>query len=547
MKQRLIALLGLAGLLSTPVLAQETPTSPERSAAPATATTSFSCKVNPSSSTAGDRQLSGEDYKAAEATFRAALTADPKVDEVRLGLVRALIGQDRVAEAQTEAAAMLQTFPRNALAQVALSEVAYRAADLDGALNHARAALDDNPCEGRAAEAMADIAGLLGLYGRAARLLGQAHRLRPNDELIRRSWIGSLPRKERQAELSRYLDSEHDLSRERDEAYQNSLAHLQASRPGECRISSKSESASIPLRPVYGDRNRPVAFGLDVGLNKTQRRMQVDTGASGIILTAGAARSLKLVPEYKLKAGGIGDEGKVDSYLAHVSSITIGDVEISDCMVEVLGKSKLNVDGLIGMNVFSHFLVTLDYPDAKLELDPLPARPSEPQRPGATDGKPTLNDAGTDPGPQDRYTPPEYKDWTHILRIGHQILLPAEFKPGSLHHYMIMDTGASKTVLSTAMAKEAGKLHDSPMHFVGLSGAVKNVYEIDPTPLQVANLKLPPEGFFAYDITNISHNNGLETSGLLGLPTLQRLTIRIDYRDNLLKLTYDPKHDVMRF
>ncbi len=542
MKPVLLAL-ALAAVFANSSGAQTVPGSSPAPPSPAVRT----CPVDPAPNYSGDQQLSREDYKGAEVTFRAALSAEPTALDPRLGLVRALIGQDRVADAQAEAAAMLGSHPTSSLAEVAVSEAAYRAADLDAALTHAAKALDLDACDARAAAALADVLSLRSFYARGARLLAQAHRLRPNDELIRRAWISTLPRKERQAELARYLQGQHDLSAERDQNYQNALTHLQASRPGECRITSKSDSTRIPLRPVYGERAQPVAFGLDVDFSKTHRRMQIDTGASGIILTPGAAKALKLEPEYHLKAGGVGDEGKVDSYLSHVASITIGDVEISDCLVEVLGKSRIGVDGLIGMNVFSRFLVTLDYPNAQLELDPLPKRPRESTAPDAPDAKPTLNDTGSDAGPQDRYTPPEYKDWSHIVRIGHQLLLPAAFKPDGPHHFLIMDTGASRTVLSSNMAKEAGKLHSSAMHFVGLSGEVKNVHEIDPTQLIFANLKLPPQPYFAYDITNISHSNGFETSGLLGLPTLQRVTIQIDYRDNLLKLTYDPKHDIVRF
>jgi hypothetical protein len=36
-----------------------------------------------------------------------------------------------------------------------------------------------------------------------------------------------------------------------------------------------------------------------------------------------------------------------------------------------------DIDGLIGMDVFSQFLVTLDYPMHKLLLGPLPPRPGE--------------------------------------------------------------------------------------------------------------------------------------------------------------------------
>ena len=110
-----------------------------------------------------------------------------------------------------------------------------------------------------------------------------------------------------------------------------------------------------------------------------------------------------------------------------------------------------------------------------------------------------------------------------------------------------MDTGASVTSLSPEIARETGKLHGSEVQLSGLSGKVKRTYETKDVPLRVANLMLPPSVYYAFDITGISHNNGFEASGLLGLPTLQRLTIQIDYRDNLLKLSYDPKHDVIRF
>jgi hypothetical protein len=49
----------------------------------------------------------------------------------------------------------------------------------------------------------------------------------------------------------------------------------------------------------------------------------------------------------------------------------------------------LDNDGLIGMDVFSRFVVTLDYPMRKLLLAPLPPRPND------TSGlKPTLETQG---------------------------------------------------------------------------------------------------------------------------------------------------------
>ena len=65
--------------------------------------------------------------------------------------------------------------------------------------------------------------------------------------------------------------------------------------------------------------------------------------------------------------------------------------EFKDCTVEVVGKGNVaDSDGLIGMDVLSHFLVTLDYPMRKLLLAPLPPRPND------TSGlKPTLQTRAT--------------------------------------------------------------------------------------------------------------------------------------------------------
>ncbi|MBE7181432.1 MAG: hypothetical protein INR71_09535 [Terriglobus roseus] len=139
------------------------------------------------------------------------------------------------------------------------------------------------------------------------------------------------------------------------------------------------------------------------------------------------------------------------------------------------------------------------------------------------------------------------QDWLRIARIGHNLLLPAALDPKGNVHYMIMDTGAQSSLFSLSLAKETGRLRSSSMQFRGISGNTKVVYETNNTELFVGNLHLPTDSYYATDLTTISHDLGFEVGGLFGLPTLQRVTIQIDYRDNLLKLSYDPKHDVVRF
>ena len=529
-------------------ISAQTPATPA-----AAANQPHTCSNDSSMPSDGDIALAKKDYDAALTFFQSEVDKTPDSEEAHLGLVRALIGKDRTADAQKAARDMLTKNPHNVLGEIAAGEADYRAANFESARTHVVAALHANPCEGRARALAASIFYVTAYFATEASYLSVAHKLRPNDELIRRDWIDSLPRKQRAIELEKYLAGPNALS-DKDHADDvNEQDHLKARRPGECRITSKSETVKIPFAPVVGEGSveRPEAFGLDVNFNGKRRRMQIDTGAPGIVLSPAAAKGLGLTPEYRLHAGGVGDDGEADSYLTHVANIQIGDVQVSDCMVEVLQKTKkhnLEVDGLIGIDVFDRWLVTLDYQSAKLILNPLPGRPGikEPEQLNSSGAQAQQID-DDDRVPQDAIVPPEMKNWLHVIRIGHELLLPAFINKGTLH-YMMADTGAAQTTLSLAYAKESGKAKlDDDVKFTGISGQIKQVYRLDNASLRFDRLVLPSQSFWAFDITNISHNSGVEVSGFVGLPTLSRLTITIDFRDNLMDLKYDPYNDHERF
>ncbi len=513
-----------------------------------------SCEVELESPTAGETALAREDYDTALTFYRAQLKQDPSSQEAELGIVRSLIGKDETAQAIEEANKGLASHPGTALAEIAAGEAAYRNADFNSMRQHAQAAVQDNPCGGRGLALFARFSSLFALFATEAQLLNSAHMLRPNDELIRRAWIQSLPRKERTAELSKYLDSSPALSSRELRNLTNIEDHLKARRPDECRITTRSDNLYIPFVPVYGESSHPVAYGLDVAFNGKHRKMQVDTGASGIVLTMATAKRLGLEPEFRTHATGVGDSGEVDSYLTHVADIRIGGLEVSDCLVEVLQTSTLDVDGLIGIDVFDRWLVTLDYQNAQLRLNPLPARPdAQPPVPASplgrlnSSGSASQQDADTESIPRDAVLPADLKDWLRVARIGPYLLLPSSVNGGP-KHYMIADTGADQTRLSLPLAKEIGQPKEDPsLRIMGISGEVKKAYRIDGATLQFGQLRLPPSSYSAFDITGISHDTGVEVSGLIGLPTLSRLTIVIDYRDNLIQLKYDPKRDMQLF
>jgi hypothetical protein len=254
--------------------------------------------------------------------------------------------------------------------------------------------------------------------------------------------------------------------------------------------------------------------------------------------------------------GGIGSQGNKAAYTTFADDIKIGSLEFKDCAVEVVDKGKVaDSDGLIGMDVFSRFLVTLDYPMRKLLLAPLPPRPDD-----AIGLKPTLETRGntnedeapdntdtasTSPakppahGPYDRYIAPEMKDWTRVYRIGHDLLLPASLN-NSQPKIFIVDTGAFSTTVTPEVAREVTKVHSEDNIIVhGVSGKVDKVYTADSITFKFANIAQRVDGVVAFATPSLSRNLDMEVAGFIGITALGQMTISIDYRDGLMKFAYD--------
>jgi predicted aspartyl protease len=293
------------------------------------------------------------------------------------------------------------------------------------------------------------------------------------------------------------------------------------------------------LVSIMDGPNRFISWGLDVQFNGKRRRMAVDTGSGGLVLTREAAAALNLVRGQKIESDGIGDGGKVATSIAHVESVKIGGMEFHNCPVEILDKKNAigeEIDGLIGGNFFAKYIFTLDFPRQKLTLEPLPKRPTE-----------TMNAALTSDGEEseenvvhDRYVSPEMKDWTTVFRSGHSLLLATRIGDSSVKLFMV-DTGASTNLISPDAAREVTKVSKSSnARISGISGEVKKVMDAGHFSWQFAGMRQEVNGMTAIDTTKLSHDLGIEVSGFIGAPVLHMLVMHIDYRDNLIKFEYKP-------
>ena len=497
------------------------------------------------------------DYDRAATFYQTELQQKPNDPALTMSLAQVFLRQQKVKEADETIETALAQNPKSAILLTARGDVQYREGTPWLAGVSADAAMKIDPCYPQLRLLNAALLRLTSNYASAAKEITTAHSLAPSDPRIRRRWLETLPLKERIAELEAYLSTGNGEDPETLRGLHFYLEYMkqQTITPHKsCRLVSNTETAAVPFASMMRDATHIRAFGLDVKFNEHNARLQIDTGASGLVVSRSVADHAGLKEFSQTDMGGIGDTGRKSGYTAFADDIKIGSLEFRDCAVEVIDKGNVaDSDGLIGMDVFSHFVVTLDYPMRKLLLAPLPPRPDDtaPAKPvletrSADDddapvntGAPSSQPKPAPRGPRDRYIAPEMKDWTRIYRIGHNLLIPASLNNTSQKMF-ILDTGAFTTSISPEAAREVTKVHGADMVVKGISGKVDKVYTADNITFRFANISQNIPDVVAFATPAVSKNLNMEVSGFIGYTALAQMTISIDYRDGLMKFAYDP-------
>jgi predicted aspartyl protease len=492
-------------------------------------------------------------YDQAAQLYQASLTSSPKEPTAIAGLTRVLIAQQKPAEALDLIQKASADNPNSAILKTALAEAQYRAGEPWVAATTSSSALTLDPCDPRAHLFQARISRINSLYADADKQIRMAHSLDPSNPQIRGLWIETLPVKERIAELQASLPANVGNP----EVFKNLHNYIdslqqQLDEPRKsCHLVSSTETATVPFISLMRDATHIRAFGLEVQLSDRKARLEIDTGANGLVISRSVADHAGLKYVQHNETGGVGDEGKKSSHIAFADDIKIGSLEFKDCNVEVIEQRTLNdIDGVVGMDVFSRFLITLDYPMRKLILAPLPKRPGEAAASSPTlettsdpssEGLPHEDAAGTSAVHFDRYIAPEMQDWTRVFRVGHYLMLPAALS-NSVTKLFILDTGAFTTSVSPDVAREVTKIHgteDIKVH--GFSGNVDKVYTADKITFRFANVSQVINDVVTFDSPQVSRSAGMEVAGFIGITALGQMTVSIDYRDGLMKFDYDAK------
>jgi predicted aspartyl protease/Flp pilus assembly protein TadD len=492
----------------------------------------------------------------------------PKNFELTADLARVLIEEQKIDDADSTLKAALATAPQSVELLTAEAELQFRQGIPWDEEKTLRAAQQADPCYPRLHLTLADYYRFNSYYASSLHEIKTAHQLDPYDPSIRHEWMHTLPLRQRIDELKKYLAA-HDTDVDSIRRAERELALLEnrlENRAGTCHLASSVATTDIPFTPILIDAERIRGWGLDVALNDHKARLQVDTGATGLYVSRIVAEHAGLKPVTQSQASGVGDKGAQSGYIAYADSIKIGALEFKNCLVEVSDRRNVvGVGGLIGMDVFSNFLVTLDFPWRKLTLGPLPPYPDATQTPttlntqeespaesteassaGETaSGPPPAQDAKAAPpappptsGPHDRYIAPEMKSWNTVYRVGHQLIVPTALNQKRLRLFII-DTGAQSTSISPSAARDVTKVHSDPNTTLrGLSGNVQNVYTGDKVVFRFAHLQQEKDNVLSFDTSSISKNTGTEISGFIGFDMLGLLVVKIDYRDGLMDFNY---------
>jgi tetratricopeptide (TPR) repeat protein len=480
-------------------------------------------------------------YEAAIALYNSIIktNTDAAAASAYAGLARVYLKQKKPADAYSAAAKAVELAPSLATAHSALGEAYFRQGKIVEAEKEFRIPLLANIQDPRAYLGLNHICLATSNYKRAKDFIDQAHKIDASDPEIRRAWLSTLTFKERLKALQEYLADESN----EDEHDRQNLEHMlvvmqdEESKPSRsCRLKNKVMATQTKLELLMRDATHLRGYGLEVKVNGTSSKLLLDTGAGGILINSKIAEKagVQRIVEHDVK--GIGSKGPAGGYIGYADSVTIGELEFENCYVEVVEKSRsLDEDGLIGADVFSHYLVDINLPDAKFKLTELPPIPDQPTEEASLESRksPTYR-------LHDRYIAPEMQSYSQIFRFGHSLLIPTAVNQLPYKLFMI-DTGAFDNTITPEAAREASKLYSDPnMRVKGLSGAVNEVYRADNVTLTFAHFRQQRQGLVSFDLTNISNSIGTEVSGTLGFAMLRLLDIKIDYRDGLVGFSYDP-------
>ncbi|MDR3773432.1 MAG: retropepsin-like aspartic protease [Terracidiphilus sp.] len=447
-------------------------------------------------------------YADAESFYEQALTQSPRDADLSAALVHTLLHEGKVAEALAQANAALAGNPHAAASLAALAEVQLRQGQPWLAVETLDAAQAANPCSARTHLIRSRALRIDSMYASERAELQRAYDIDPADPDIQQAWLRIVSPAHEIVGIDQGLAAAKDIdaeTRKKAEASMHSMMPLLSEYSQTCQVLPELPSATLPLQPTFADVKHIDGYRLEAEFQKTKAKLIVDTAASGLYITR------TLAEQNGFHQGKDDPPGTV-----RADSVRIGPLEFRDCIVGVSDTPFAgHADGFIGTDIFSPWLITLDYRLAKLTLAPLPQQAA------------LL--------PADRPATAELAGFTPVYHRRQYLLVPLTFGNRS-RKLFILATGMRFSAMTEDAAHSLSKMTVNFTNAEQTAQGTKVNFYREIFDMQVGNLPEIHQGhILELDPSIIDRNAGFQIAGMLGLDVLQPLTLRLDYRDGLVK------------
>jgi hypothetical protein len=471
-----------------------------------------------------EKELFAARYKNAADLYGKLLANDAADPRAYYGLIQSLIKDHRSQEAYSKATEALEQFPKNASVQAAAGLAAYRKGDIGKAQEYYIAALKIDPGDAGALRGMASINEKVSRFKTARNLLLEAYRKSPGDPQLMLAHANTLKGVEHIAALREAL-AVYDPDTEEARGLRAHIADDIAVGDRKLRrLISPYEKSKIKLFLIQDGLKNPRGVGLRVQFNQHQSaQLLLDTGSSGISVSAKFAEraGLEKLGEESRDAKGIGDKQAEPEHLYIAPEVRIGDVVFADYPISAFKSAKSSdFDGLIGADVFRRFMVSIDFPEREITLEPRPAS----------------NSADSD-GPTDASTAVP-AGFQRVFRFGDHLAVPTSINSGKSSLFLI-DSGSSSNLVDETIARDSSKVYrDDSVRVKGIQGEVKQTSMADHVTLVFGGFRQDNSNVVAISLAGMSDGMGVAFGGILGMPVLRQMVFTVDYLEGIVRFEY---------
>ena len=478
--------------------------------------------VSPDVIQQAEQELFAARYDRAAELYAKLLHDDPAWAPGYYGVVRALIGGYRAHEAYSTAEEGLRHAPETAEVQTAAGLAAYRSGDMQKAEACFLKALRIDARYAPGLHGLALIHASISKFKSARTFMTAAYHVSPGDPRLIVAWASTMQGEEHIAALQRAQAIYDPGSREARALRVHIARDKTAGNRKLQRLTTPYQSYEIKLVPISAGIGRPYGVGVRAQLNKGHTvQLMLDTGASGISISPKAAEKagLETLGDEPAEARGLGSRKPEEAFDYLAGEVTIGDLQLADVPVGAFRTAKTpDYDGLIGADVFERFLVSVDFKDMRLTLDPYA-------------GEPPANE----PGDAADSLPPGF---FRAFRFGHLITVQTSVNQGPWQLFLI-DSGSSANLIDTDVARESTKVHgDYQTVLRGIQGRADKVSRASQVSLIFAGFRQDNSDLLATSLEALGDGSGVGIAGILGMPVLRQMKLTIDYRNGVVRFEH---------